>query len=61
MSTFNGAPTNNGRIINSEKAALDTVLRQHAEDSAGLPNSPKKIIASVRQTGSSHPGPCAPT
>ena len=32
MSTFNGAPTNNGRIINSEKAALDTVLRQHAEE-----------------------------
>jgi MoxR-like ATPase len=32
MSTSNGAPTNNGRTINSEKAALDTVLRQHAED-----------------------------
>ncbi len=36
MSTFNGAPTNNGRIINSEKAALDTVLRQHAEELAEL-------------------------
>ena len=32
MSTSNRASTNNGRIINSEKAALDTVLRQHAED-----------------------------
>lgn len=32
MSTSNGAPTNSGRIINSEKAALDAVLRQHAED-----------------------------
>ena len=32
MSTSNGAPTNNGHTINSEKAALDAVLRQHAED-----------------------------
>ncbi len=32
MSTSYGASTNKGHTINSEKAALDTVLRQHAED-----------------------------
>jgi MoxR-like ATPase len=32
MSNSDGAPTNNGRAIDGEKAALDAVLRQHAED-----------------------------
>ncbi len=32
MSNSNGAPTNNGHAIDGEKAALDAVLRQHAED-----------------------------
>ncbi len=32
MSASNGTPTNNGLTIDNKKAALDAVLRQHAED-----------------------------